>query len=299
MPDFRIAILVFSPGGNTLKAASMAEMKLRERGFKVQLIDVTAAKVIKAKERLHDFLTNEVKPHDLLMVGGPVYENRLDKLTRALIKYLPKPNGEKWGGLCAPFVSWGGVTSGIGLHQAAKALRASGRKVVMAFKVEAFHPFSLEWPERLNEGMPGDEALPLMAELADRVSEIAEADPAALRDITGNLDYADFLPRFFGSFTTIFPTQQYTYKDVKVDLELCKGCGACACRCPLDRLEIHEGKARVRDGATRCMHCYTCLRVCPSQARSAGLESTRGFLLALRKRFAEKPGNALYKGLNK
>jgi ferredoxin len=71
--------------------------------------------------------------------------------------------------------------------------------------------------------------------------------------------------------------------------------GACARRCPLDRIEVHDGKARVRDGAPRCMHCCTCLRVCPTQARRAGLESTRGFLLTLRKRFAEKPGNVLYK----
>ncbi len=295
MPDFRITILVFSPGGNTLKAASMAGMKLRERGFEVQLIDITAAKVIKDRDRLHDFLITSVRPHDLLMVGGPVYENRLDKLTLSLIRSLPQPDGAKWGSLCAPLVSWGGVTSGIGLHQAAKALRASGRKVVSAFKVEAFHPFSLEWPERLNEGMPGEEALPLMTELADRVSEIVETGPTALRDITPDLDSAPLLARFFGSFTSIFPTQEYAYKDVKVNLDLCKGCGTCARRCPLDRLEVCEGKAKVRNGAARCMHCYTCLRVCPSRARSAGLESTRGFLLALRKRFAETPGNALYK----
>jgi len=294
MSNFRISILVFSPGGNTLKAAKMAESALVDRGFDVQLVDVTAAKVIKDKGRLHDFLVNEVKPHDLLMVGGPVYENRLDKLTLAIIKSLPEPGGDKWGNLCTPFVTWGGVTSGIGLYQAAKAFRATGRKVVMAFKVEAFHPFSVEWPQRLNEGMPGDEALPLMSELAERVSEIAGADPASLSEITGGLNYAAFIPRFFGRFTSIFPTQEYTYKGVKVDLDLCKGCGTCVRRCPLDRLEIRKGKARVKDDAIRCMHCYTCLRVCPSGARSVGLESTRGFLLALRKRYADKPGNALY-----
>lgn len=295
MSVFRVAILVFSPGGNTLKAAQMAESALSERGFEVQLLDVTAAKVINDKGKLKNFLVSEVKPHDLIMAGGPVYENRLDKLTLRIIKSLPEPDNDKWGRLCAPFVSWGGVTSGIGLHQAAKAFRSTGRRVVLAFKVEGFHPFSVEWPYRLNEGMPGDEILPLMSELADGISEIAGADPSSLSDITDDLKYSGFIPRFFGGFTSIFPTQEYTYKDVKVDLDICKGCGTCARRCPLDRFEIRDGKVHEREDATRCMHCYTCLAVCPAGARSVGLEGTRGFLEMLRKKYADKPGNALYK----
>ena len=122
----------------------MAAAALEERGFEVQLLDVTAAKVITDREKLLQYLAQEIAPHDLLLVGGPVYENRLDKFTLRLIQQLPQPGNGPWGELCAPFVTWGGITSGISLHQAAKALRATGRKVVMAFKVEAFHVFSLE-----------------------------------------------------------------------------------------------------------------------------------------------------------
>jgi len=296
MSAFRIAILVFSPGGNTFTAARMAAAALEERGFEVQLLDITAAKVITDREKLLQYLAQEIAPHDLLLVGGPVYENRLDKFTLRLIQQLPQPGNGPWGELCAPFVTWGGITSGISLHQAAKALRATGRKVVMAFKVEAFHVFSLEWPEPLNPGMPGEEALPLMTALADRVSEIAGMEVDALPDITDTLTDTPLLPKLVGAFTSRVPTQQYTYKGVKVDPDTCTGCGTCVRRCPLDRLEIREGKACVKADALRCMHCYTCLRVCPSGARRVGLAGMRGPLMGLRKLNNEHPGNALYTG---
>lgn len=294
MSTFRIAILVFSPGGNTLTAARMAATALEEHGFEVQLLDVTAEKVITDPGKLCPYLAQAIMPHDLLLVGGPVYENRLDKFTLRLIQQLPHPGNGPWGGLCAPFVTWGGVTSGIGLRQAARALRATGRKVVMAFKVEAFHVFSLEWPEPLNPGMPGEEALPLMTALADRVSEIAGTEAALLPDITDTLTDTPVLPKLVGAFTSVFPTQQYTYKGVKVALDKCTGCGACVRRCPLDRLELREGAAGVKADALRCMHCYTCLRVCPSDARRVGLEGMRGLLMGLRKLNKEQPGNVLY-----
>ncbi len=297
MADIRVAMLVFSPGGNTLKASDMAREAMIERGLSVQMVDVTAAKVIPDRERLRAFLLSEVKPHDLLMVGGPVYENRLDRHTMEIIRVLPRPegpDGKTWGRLAAPFVTWGGVVSGISLYQGAKLLRASGRKVVLALKVEGFHPFSVEWSYRLNEGMPGEEALPVMKELADRVAALSEAKPDRLKDITDKLNYAPPLIRLTGGFCSVVPTQEYTFKDVKVDPEKCKACGVCVKRCPLDRLEIKDGRAQVKPGAPRCMHCYTCLCVCPNQARFAGLKSMEKFLTVFKKRYADKPPCVLY-----
>jgi ferredoxin/flavodoxin len=294
MSNFRVAIVYFSPGGNTRKAAEMARDALTDRGLSVQMVNVTDAKVVTDPERLKDFVLSSIKPHDLVMVGGPVYENRLDRHTMQIIRSLPPPEGTSWGVLAAPFVTWGGVTSGIALHQAAKALRSSGRRVVLALKLQGFHPFSIEWSYRLCEGMPGDEAIPVMRQLADKVAELADTEPGRVKDITGLLNYAPPLVRVVGGFCSIVPTQEYTFRDVRVDAEKCQACGVCVKHCPLDRLEIRDGRAQVKTGAVRCMHCYTCLNVCPNHARYAGLKSMEKLLTLFARRYADRPPIMLY-----
>jgi ferredoxin len=43
----------------------------------------------------------------------------------------------------------------------------------------------------------------------------------------------------------------------------CTGCGTCVARCPLQNLELKDGKA-VQKG--RCTQCYRCANLCPSRA---------------------------------
>jgi NAD-dependent dihydropyrimidine dehydrogenase PreA subunit len=61
---------------------------------------------------------------------------------------------------------------------------------------------------------------------------------------------------------------------MKVDLEKCKGCGACVQDCPLGAIHLKQKKAVV-DGP--CSHCGACVRICPEQALSLGdLSDIRG-----------------------
>ena len=50
---------------------------------------------------------------------------------------------------------------------------------------------------------------------------------------------------------------------MKVDLDKCKGCTACADVCPVGVVAMQEKKARIGEG---CVECKTCVKVCPHGA---------------------------------
>lgn len=52
---------------------------------------------------------------------------------------------------------------------------------------------------------------------------------------------------------------------VIVNKNRCNGCGACAGVCPVDAVEIKQGKAWISD---KCMECGACIGECPTQALS-------------------------------
>lgn len=52
---------------------------------------------------------------------------------------------------------------------------------------------------------------------------------------------------------------------VKIDLELCDDCGACAEGCSMDILEWENGKLKVGDLET-CIECGYCVTVCSQGA---------------------------------
>lgn len=48
--------------------------------------------------------------------------------------------------------------------------------------------------------------------------------------------------------------------DLKVNLDLCFNCGACASICPFDLINVMDGKVTVEEG---CTDCGLCSDACP------------------------------------
>lgn len=50
---------------------------------------------------------------------------------------------------------------------------------------------------------------------------------------------------------------------IKVNGDLCVGCGLCVKNCPMKNISIVEGKAKGKD---KCVFCYRCINLCPQKA---------------------------------
>lgn len=264
----KVVTVVFSPSGNTRRVAEMLESALSAKSVDVQTVDITRQEDLFRNGSFRDYLKTTVMNHDLLCLGSPVYFDHLHFNMIDAIKALPAP-GNGWGSLAVPFVTYGKINSGVALPQAAKYLRKSGRTVVAGMKVNAMHSLTKlrQINFEINPGMPGDEALPLIEDLADRIVRAGKINPKDRTDVSDKLHYQRLSSRL--KFAVLFRErlwQKFFLPKVVFDREKCVGCGTCVRGCPVQRLE-HSGEVPVPvKGGPGCVHCGSCIGGCPEEA---------------------------------
>jgi len=264
----KVSIVVFSPSGNTRKVGSMLEEYLSERGADVQLVDATGNGTLFRERDPSRFLAENVKPHDVLCIGGPVYAHHMHYNVLDLIRALPRP-GNGWGSYAVPFVTYGTVSSGIALEDAAKMLRKTGRNPVLAMKMDAYHCYGRIFPTDVNVGMPGTEAIPFIEDLGARIMGLDRQQGAVYPDVMRELRYLGFADRAKAKILIregLF--QRHIYPALRLDTNKCVQCGKCAEACPVLRLEMAEAGPSIPKGAPQCIHCGSCIAACPSDAIS-------------------------------
>jgi len=245
----------------------MLEKSLLDRDMEVQLIDITRNKAFSEKN-LEGYLKKEVKAHDLICVGSPVYAHHLHYNVKKIIRSLPRP-GNGWGGLAVPFITYAGINSGVALYEAAKLLKKSGRTVVSGMKINSAHSLTKlkQITTKINKGMPGNEALPIIEALTERVGKCANINKNDYPDIINKLNYQSLKVRIkaFLIFREKF-WQRYMYPTLVYNSDICINCGKCARICPVQRIEINGKGPEILNGSLECIHCASCITTCPSMA---------------------------------
>ncbi len=259
----RILILVFSPSGHTLKIAQMLEKKLISAGNKVQLLDVTRSKEIFKENKIRETLERKVKAHDVICFGSPVYEKHLEYYGGLIIKNLPKPD-DKWGSIAVPFFTYGGISSGIAMKQSLRLLKNSGRVVLAAMKIESSHIVTKRLKTRVNEGLPGKEAQPVINELAKRIQSIEKT--AELKDFASELNFHTFKEKVLCFLMNEKMLHTKRYPALKVLTEKCTKCGNCSKACPVQRIETQKKVAFMSGTSPMCIHCFSCVNACKFDA---------------------------------
>lgn len=292
----KITILDFSPSGNTRDASRRIAEEIRSRGMECQSVHLAGSEDAFLRGDWGSVLERDVGPHDLLLVGGPVYAHHLHYNVQDLIRALPRPDG-RWGRLVIPFVTYGGISSGVALAEAGKLLKRSGRTVVAGLKLAASHRMTRAFMDReFNADLPRDGADTAIRSLVDRISALRHVrDP---KDVAGKLTYANFATRLKARFVFQERTwQRKGYPEVVLDRDACTGCGACVKSCPV--LRLRKGvDGKVEERGAECIHCLNCVSVCPRGAigLAGDIERGRSFMGSMIAKHGNKeaPASAVY-----
>lgn len=260
----RVLIIVFSPAGSTMKIAALLEERLIAANNQVQILNVTADKAMFRDGKIKEALAEKVKDHDLICFGSPVYEKHIEWYVKQIFKHLPKPDS-KWGKLAVPFVTYGGVSSGVALQEAVKLLKKSGRTSIAAMKIESSHIVSKKLSTRVNEGMPGDEAVPVVEELVKRICEIDKGN-AEVKDFSKELNYHNLKEKMICKIMKETMLHKYKYPAFTIDNDKCIKCYKCVETCPVQRIGMENEFPKMAEKSRVCIHCFSCTGVCPSGA---------------------------------
>lgn len=257
-----VLILTFSPAGSTRKISEIFEKKLVSKGHGVQLLDLTGNKDVFVNNKQSEYLTSVVKKHDVLCIASPVYEKHVEFYVQKVLRALPKPDA-LWGKYAIPFFTYGGISTGVALGQAVDLLRKSGRNTIAAMKLEASHIKTKKLHTRVNENMPGDEALPYIDDLVNRVSEFEKQKTFINRK---ELNYQNTKERLICGIMKEKMLHKYKYGKLIIQEDKCNACGTCVKACPIQRIDNTQAKPSMTNTLPECIHCFSCVNSCPKEA---------------------------------
>lgn len=150
----RVAIIVFSPSGHTLQIANIFKRKFENKSIKTQLINITKNPDYLNERGITEQLERELKTHDVLLIGGPIYAGHMEGNVLRLVRQLPEP-GAKYGVAAVPFATYGGVHSSIALEEIGRLLKKKKRKSILGVKIAAEHTLTRTAAKTINGKFAG------------------------------------------------------------------------------------------------------------------------------------------------
>ncbi|MDX9833884.1 MAG: EFR1 family ferrodoxin [Desulfobulbus sp.] len=244
-------IVFFSPAGTTRRVARHIEHCLADRGVTARVLDlgVPADGPVPASQI-------GLESPCCLWVGSPVYCDHALPLVAEWIEGL----SVSAGGWAVPFVTWGGVTSGLALPELADLLQARGFQPVGAAKVLAEHSSMWAAAKPLGAGRPDAADLEQVSGLVAAVVanlEQADATPLDLQQ----LDYLSPSLRNEAATKSLAKVKAMMPAPKAVETR-CTQCGECAAACPVGAITLNPYPVM----AENCVRCQQCVQICPEGA---------------------------------
>lgn len=254
----RKAVIVFcSPAGSTKHVAEVIERSVRSLETPLTVIDL-------AEDRDIPFLMTQLvdaKDNVCLYIGSPVYACRPVPPVMTFISLLP-PAHE---GYAVPFVTWGGVSSGVALHVMGKGLQEKGYRILGGAKVLAQH--SLMWccDTPLGPGHPNPEDDRVIQSLVGKVNAKLRSEAPEPLPLS-RLAYHPVEHRVEMERSNLAAAKNHLPRRELVQ-ERCTRCGVCEEVCPVEAVSLAPDPVF----HASCISCFNCVRLCPEEAIQADL----------------------------
>lgn len=246
-------IVFFSPAGSTRLVAEEIEHHLRRRGCAPLLVDLS-----RGRQASLEAVQAMVGTPCCMWMGSPVYCDHAVPLVHDFIEALPMASPESYA---IPFVTWGGVTSGLALPEMAQHLRAKHYQPLAAAKILAVHSSMWRASQPLGQGHPDEADLRQIAILVNKVCDALEQNACTQLDLEV-LNYLSPSLRVQAG-TKSLAVARAAMPPLTVDEQVCQQCGLCAGLCPVAAIELNPFPV-ISQGA--CVLCLQCVRTCPHQA---------------------------------
>jgi len=290
----KAAIIVFSPSGNTNRVGELLKVVLEQNSISTQLVNIAGNKKYFLNNDKEGFLLKTFAEHDILFIGSNVIAHHLQYHVKDLIESLPQPV-DGWGEIAIPFVTYGGIDSGIALEEAGKLLKRSGRKVIAGIKVSSSHHMTKAFlNEEYNKDQPEDKVISIIKELVKRIKSV---DLNSLKDCSRELKYQSRKAYLIANI--VFKEKVWhkkRYPKVVIDKDKCIKCGMCVKVCPVCYLNQKEDQSINNNDNTQCIHCFNCIFECTQKAiyPVGDLEKAKSFMRKMIKKGNEDPDTYLY-----
>lgn len=243
-------IAYFSPAGTTRQLAQWIAERLAEKNQEIRLIDL-------GQQGDLSQIVDTARAPACLWIGSPVYCDHAVPLVHDAIATLPASSS----GHAIPFVTWGGVTSGLALLEMATQLRQQNWPPLAAAKILAVHSSMWRTQPPLAYGHPDKNDQQLIQQLVDRVLEILHQKPVPELPLH-RLDYLS--PELqTDACTKNLEIARSATPPFFADEKRCQQCGACAEACPVSAITLVPFPVINR---TACVLCLQCIRSCPHEA---------------------------------
>jgi len=253
MEKKKVLIAYFSPAGSTRHAAGVIEKQFQALGTDVWVLDLGQCSDGSAEISRQ---IEESKGNICLFIGSPVYVSHAVPRVMECIAGLT----ENTKAFAVPFVTWGGVCSGISLFEMGKELLNKGIRVLGAAKILAVHSLMWQLENPLGKGHPDSNDDQMVKELVNRIHDkLHSHTPKGIKisDLAYQTkeNHLEMEKISLEAAKADMPIRE-------IDTTLCNQCQICAEVCPMDAIALTP----YPEFGHGCVFCFSCMKQCPEQA---------------------------------
>jgi ferredoxin/flavodoxin len=253
MEKQKVFIVYFSPAGSTRHVAMVIERQFQALGSDVSVSDLGEGNY-GAREISRQL--EEAQGNSCLFIGSPVY---VSHAVPPVMEYITGLT-ENTGGFAIPFVTWGGVSSGISLFEMGKELLNKGFTLLGAAKILAVHSLMWQLENPLGKGHPDSNDDRMVKNLVNRIHDKLHSDTPKgikLADLAyqSKENHAEMEKISLEAAKADMPRRE-------IDTELCNQCQICAEVCPMGAVSMTP----YPEFGHSCVFCFSCIKKCPEQA---------------------------------